>query len=240
MSLSELLTLYRNEARISPNVAHGSHLDYHQIALLQRVQEQLYMEHEWPNLRVSVEVTAPPLQRYTAIPDTIDMDGIRNVFARPTSADDWVELTFGVRTEDYNALDSAAGETGDYTQRWRPHQDVAAEVPDFNQIETWPIVNEDVILRFEAKRALLPLVDAQTDNTTLDGPLIALFAAVETLAAQKAEDTPLKIQAARARLDALKMKATPGDNRKTSMLPGTGRHSVRHANGRHHRFAPRN
>lgn len=229
MSLSELVAEYRHEARLSENTAHGTHVAEREVALLRRVQEQLYNAHEWPNLRITTSVVVPAGQRYTAFPTGVAAEGVRNVFAKSSGADDWFELDFGIRTEDYNFKDSDADETDDWVRRWRPHQDLAAEQPSFDSFEIWPIPALDTTIRFEAKRALTSLVDRGTDRTTLDGPLIALYAAAETLAANKAEDVPLKIQAAQARLDNLEMKATPGDNRRTSMLPGVTRHSHRHA-----------
>lgn len=224
MTLNDMLADLRNEARLSSDVAHGSHLQERHIALLRRVQEQLYGNHDWPNLTITQTVEIPAGQRFTGFPPGVIHDAVQNVFIRPAdNSAKWRELTFGVRTEDLNEFDSDADERSANVRRWQPYQSLDAEQTDFSLFELWPIPAVAVKVRFEAKRQLAPLADPDVDKSTIDGPVIVLFAAAELLAAQKSEDTPLKIEAARARLRLLKETAAPGDNRRVSMVPGATR-----------------
>lgn len=222
MSLNEMLAELRHEARISADVAHGSHLQVRYTSLMRRVQEQLYDQHDWPNLQIRADAAVAAGQRYTGFPATVNQNAIRDVFARPASGGSWAPLTYGIQTEHYNLKDSDAGETDTKPSRWQPYQTLAAEQTSFTLFELWPVPNQDTTVRFEAKRALAPLVDPDTDHSTLDGLVVVLYAAVELLAAQKSEDTPVKIQAAKARLENLTRRAAPGDNRRVSMVPRGG------------------
>jgi hypothetical protein len=228
MTLSEMLAELRFEARLSADVGHGSHLEARHTALLRRVQEQLYASHDWPNLRVTSDVTVPSGQRYTAYPETVQPDAIREVFARPADLPDpWKELTYGIEPAQLNQTNSDAGETAAQPSRWQPYQPLAAEQADFSMFELWPVPNQSTSIRFRGKRKLGPLVNPDTDRSTLDGMVVVLFAATELLASQKAEDAPIKGQAAQARLGMLLKRAAPGDNRRTSMVPGATRNPRR-------------
>lgn len=220
MTLTELLAELRDEARLSGDVAHGSHLNARHKALLRRTQEDLHAAHDWPALRLVRTATVPAGQRFTAYPTHIRFQNIIGAFASDTSGR-WIELAHGIGVDELNLHDSDADVRRPQPVRWAHYLDPGDEVISGNMFELWPIPDREVKIRFEAKRQLLPLVD-DADVTTLDGPLIAMFAAAEMLAAQKAEDAPFKLQKAQQRFDLLRSRQTRPTGQRTSMARPVG------------------
>ena len=72
-----------------------------------------------------------------------------------------------------------------------------------NQFELWPIPNAATVVRFRTMKKLPPMV-AGTDKCTIDGTLIVLAAAAETLARMKSDDASIKLQVATAHYNRLK------------------------------------
>lgn len=223
MQLGEMLSLLRAEARISPNVAHGSHTIPTHVALLRRVQEELYDAYAWPLLHTVGDVSLSPGERYSAFPSLLDYPGIVAAFAR-NAGTRWAELEFGIGIEQYNDVDSDGGATAQIVRRWRPYLSPLAEQVHTNMFEVWPVPDVPTTVRFTGKRRLMPLNDPNTDVSTLDGPLVVLHAAAEILAGQKAEDAALKLEKARARFSNLKARQSVQDNRRLNLsAPTSGR-----------------
>lgn len=226
MSLNDMLSELRYEARISGDFAHGSHLQERHIALLRRVQEELYDEHDWPMLKGVETVTVPAGQRYTAYPERTDFEGVLGVWGKAESSEQWSELTYGITVAELNHTDSDADERATSIRRWQHYVASGAEITNTNMFEVWPIPSEPNTLRFHRKRKLDPLVDPGTDHSTLDGPSIVLHAAAEILAGQKAEDAPLKLQKATQRVNLARARQQTPDNRRV-VFGGVGRMSNR-------------
>jgi len=212
MTLADMLTELRQEAGISPDVAHGSHLQPKHIALLRRVQEDVYHNFDWPNLNVTQSVTIFAGQRYVAYPAAFDFEGVRNVYQKAPNGD-WVPLAYGVGAAELNDVDSDADERRESPVRWQNYLSLAAEEINVNMAEVWPLPDREVVLRFEGKRKLMPLVNPDTDRSTVDGPVVVLQCAAELLARQKSEDAPIKIQKAQARMDSMRQRtSSPNSN----------------------------
>ena len=220
MTLSEMLTELRLEARISADVAHGTHLQTRYTGLLRRTQEEVYHSYDWPNLNVVQSVTIAPGQRYATYPDSLDFEGIRAVFQQ-TADDDWQELDYGIDAQHLNVSDSDAGETSGNVASWQNYLSLSAEQVNTNMFEVWPLPDRAVTLRFEGKRKLFPLVDPETDRSTVDGVIVVLHAAAELLAGQKAEDATIKIQKAQQRFDLMRQRTTAPN--KNKIVPNGGR-----------------
>lgn len=225
MTLSEMLTALRQEARISPNTAHGAHLNENYAALLRRTQEELYDTYDWPMLRIVQTMDVPADSRYLTYPARLTFEGIQTVYGLSTGAD-WFPLEYGIRAQHLNEYDSDKGEKSNTIHRWQHYLSTSAETVNQNMFEVWPVPNTATKLRFEGKRALTPLVN-DVDPSTIDGPLITLFAAVELLAAQKSEDASVKLQKAQARLDLIKRRQSAPDNRRISMSGSASRRILR-------------
>jgi len=215
MLMSEMLEMLRYEARLSTNAAHGVHLTPGHRSLLRRVQEELYDAYDWPHLKTTQDTTLAASDRYATYPSAFTFDGVEGVHAKDATGD-WTPLAYGVGFAEYNDTDSEAGEQDFPVRRWQNYFSTDAELVHQNMFEVWPVPDQTATLRFVGKRALFPLT-ADGHSSTLDGPLIVLHAAVELLAAQKAEDATLKLQKAQARMDLLKKRQTAPDNRPINM-----------------------
>jgi len=222
LTLRQMLTRLRAEARLSANVAHGAHLEAGHITLLERVQDDLYLANDWPMLQITETVNVPAGVRYSTYPTNIAFEGISRAFAK-TSTGDWHELTYGVGVEQLIASDSDAGATGDEVTHWQNYIAPSANPLTQNMFELWPVPAAAVDVRFTGKRTLQPLVNPDTDYSTIDGPVIFLTAAAELLAAQKAEDASLKLRAAAHRMELLRRRQTAPDNRRISLSGGFGK-----------------
>lgn len=209
MPLLEMLSELRFEARISADVAHGSHLQARHIALLRRVQDEVYHSFEWPWLNITVPATLTAGQRYLAYPAGLDQEGTDRVFARDPSGN-WQKLTYGIGADELNLHDSDANVRKDTILRWQNYTTPEADPVNTNMLEVWPLPDRAVDMRFEGKRALAPLVDPNTDRSTVDGMVVVLHAAAEILAGQKADDAPLKLQKAQERHRLLKLRQARG------------------------------
>src|SRR3546814_17968831 len=90
----------------------------------------------------------------------------------------------GIRSEDYAAYDSAAGERVDPVLRW----DVQF-TGTTDQIEVWPIpASNGMRLQVFGKKVLAPLIE-DDDRADLDDQLIVLNAEVALLARQESNGT---------------------------------------------------
>lgn len=219
MTLNEMLAELRLEARLSADVAHGSHLVNRYIGLLRRTQEEVYHGYEWPNLKITQTTTVQAGQRYVTYPAAFDFEGINRVFQKGADGD-WTELAYGINADDLNQIDSDANEQRDNIERWQNYLSLDAEQVNTNMMEVWPLPSREITLRFEGKRKLLPLQDQNTDRSTVDGIIVVLHAAAEILAGQKAEDAPLKLQKAQQRFDLMRQRTSnPNNNR---IVPNSG------------------
>jgi len=216
MSLNDMLAELRSEARISANVAHGAHLLPGHIALLRRVQEEVYSAYDWPSVQATGAVEAPAGARYLAYPTNIAFGGVREVYAKKPGCK-WQEISFGITPEHLNEYDSDDDERAPDVRAWANYASPDAEIVNQNMFEVWPIPDVDTKLRFHGRMALRPLADVDTDHSTVDGPIIVLHAAAEILAGQRAEDASLKLQKATGRYALLRQTQNAVDNRKVNM-----------------------
>lgn len=222
MSLNEMLTELRYEARLSGDVSHGSHLTDRYVSLLRRTQEEIYDTYDWPMLNVTSSVAFLVGQRYSAYPANMDLTGVSKLEVKMDGDEGWAELTYGIEAEQLNQHDSDADERHERVLRWNHYLAPGAEVVNTNMFELWPLPTTGGMLRFSGKRKLNPLTDVNTDHSTLDGMAIVLHAAGEILAGQKAEDAQLKIQKAQARIMGQRQAQSKPDNRPLSMYPTAG------------------
>lgn len=215
-TLSEMLADLRAEAGISQNIAHGVTAVEPHKALLRRVQEELYLAYDWPHLQTSTIVSVSAGTRYKAYPDTFTFDGIERAWTKDAS-DRWVPLGYGISTEELNVYDSDTDERAYPVRSWQNYMQPTGDTSN-NMFEVWPIPDTDTSIKFEGKRAIFPL-EADDKTSTLDGPVIVLFAAAELLARQKSDDAGLKLQKGMDRLRLLKIRQR-GKNARPANLAG--------------------
>lgn len=213
LTLAQMLDRLKGEAGISQNAAHALSVRDSYIQLLQRTQEELYIQHEWPHLKVQRQMALPAGQRYHQYPADLEFTGINQAWS--VDGGNWYPVGFGIDPIMFNDYNSDAGERSTPLQRWDNYADAA----DGNMFEVWPIPDVDTVIRFEGRKKLGPLIE-DTDKSTLNGIMIVLYAAADLLARSKAEDAPLKLQRAQQFLRAVKVKM--GANKTGPFILGGG------------------
>lgn len=221
-TLTRLLDLYRAECRLSANPAHNSADRDRQINHIQRTQEWLWDDFDWPLLRVERTIVLQDGQRYYDLPDDLAIDRISKIELFYDSS--YVPLPCGLDANHYTAYNSDLDERQDPAQRWRISED--------EQLEIWPIPSTDgdettlnSTLKITGIRNLNPLV-ASDDRADLDDRLIILFCAAEYLAANGAKDAQLKMEQANKRLLKLRGQQMPR-NRFRMFGVGQGKYRTR-------------
>jgi len=195
LTLLEMLSDLRSELRSSLNPAHNTSARNHHVALLPRMQRTLWAEHDWAHLRVRREIELQAGQRYYDPPESLPIDRVETVEVR--WGGDWLFLSNGITNTHYSLYDSDLDERSWPVENWQLYED--------DQIEVWPVPSENAtpatkegVLRLTGIKALDPLVD-DGDRSTLDGPMLVLFAAANELAAAGRDNAGLVLQAAERR-----------------------------------------
>jgi hypothetical protein len=195
-TLLKLLQDYRSEARLSGNPAHNTNVRESQVRRLQRIQEWLWEEHDWPHLRVERFISVQAGQRFYSPPDDLTIDRIHRIEVR--YGEEWCELAPLIPSEAYSQWDSERDERSWPVSRWRIYEN--------DQIELWPIPDDNAdavtlegVLKITGIRSLRPLVQ-DDDRSDLDDRMLVLFAAAEELAASGAQDAQFKADAAQKRV----------------------------------------
>lgn len=198
-TLGVMVDMLRSEIRDSNNPALGINARASYVNYLQRMQEDLYDDFDWPFLRFAFDKRLQAGERYYDIPTGIVLEGIQAV--RLKWGGIWSgNLDRGITPEDYSAYDSERDVRVDPVQKWDLFGD--------RQFEVWPVPasNSDAVsnnlLRFTGKEALPSLIN-DADRAVLDDRLIVLSVAAEILAARKAPDAQAKLQIANRRFKRL-------------------------------------
>jgi hypothetical protein len=187
-TLLRLLDLYRAECRLSLNPAHNAQVRDTQVSHLQRMQDWLWSDFNWPILIVERFLTTQDGQRFYGPPDDVRIDRIVSMAIKRDDA--YFPLLAGIDDAHYAAYDSEKDERQWPPQRWKISED--------ERIEIWPIpdtnydpVSQEGRIKVRGVRNLQPLVD-DDHRADLDDRLIVLFCAAEHLASQGAKDASLK------------------------------------------------
>lgn len=204
-TLLRLLDMYRAESRLSLNPAHNSGARDTQVSHIQRVQNWLWSDFDWPVLLVERFLGVQDGQRYYDTPEGIQIDRVKSLAIKRD--DVYVPLHSGIDDCHYAAYDSEKDERQWPPQRWKISED--------EQIEIWPIpdsnysaVSQEGRIKVRGIRDLKPLVN-DDDRADLDDRLITLFCAAEYLAGQGAKDASLKQNQALAHYAKLRGQQTP-------------------------------
>jgi hypothetical protein len=149
------------------------------IRKLQRHQDQLYEQYDWPHLHVWRDVSLSAGQTLYDFPSDLNLEQIEGAWTR--YGRQWFPLIRDLSPPHYGQFDSDDDERFAPAMRWH----LRGGEGDF---EVWPVPSDnDQVVRFVGKKALGPLVD-DSDTCDLDSNLIVLFAAAEILARRKATD----------------------------------------------------
>lgn len=209
-TLEKVLTDLRAEARLSLNAQHNVQARDHQVALIQREQERLWGEFDWPHMIVDRFIPAQAGQRFYdpasvlnemgEVKNDMSIDRISRIDVKTDG--EWMTLINGVEAAEYAAHDSFEGDRAWPPRRWRLYED--------EMIELWPVPDQDAdpatqegYIRITGIRKCRPLV-ANGDRLELDDQMVALFAAAALLAADGAPDAQLKLELANRRYNSAK------------------------------------
>lgn len=195
-TLDKLLNGLRAEARLSLDPAHNTNDRAAQVMHLQRVQEWLWDDHDWPFLRVERTIPVVAGQRFYDFPEDLSLDRVEKLEFFADGA--WCLLAPGIDSGCYTIRNPELGETDWPPRRWRLYEDAAETDQANTRFEIWPVPDRDLDsstldgqLKFTGIRRLQPLV-ADTDRADLDDRMIVLFAAAERLASAGSKDAKLK------------------------------------------------
>lgn len=199
--------------------------------LLQREQERLYWDYNWPFLRVQRSIVLAAGQRYYDAPE--DLNFARIVSIEVFWGNNWQPLERGITPEDYNYFNSDADVRSDPAEKWdmiltgaEGDTEAAGE-----QLEIFPIPATAGELRLVGFANLQPFI-ADNDVCTLDPTLLSLFASAELLARDQRADAQAKLTAANrlyAKMRGASDRRTPSN--KFSMAGGGDCNSRRYYNG---------
>lgn len=209
-TLEKVLTDLRAEARLSLSAQHNINVRDAHIALIQREQDRLYGEFDWPHLVVERFIPVQKGQRFYdpqvafneagVAKNDIHIERISRVDVKTDG--EWFRLATGIGAAEYAAYDSFKDERAWPTRHWRLYED--------EMIEIWPIPDQDAnpatqdgYLRITGVRKLRPLAQ-NGDRLDLDDQMVALFAAAALLAASGEKDAQLKLEAANRRFSFVK------------------------------------
>lgn len=191
-TLESLLTDLRAEVGQSTNPALGRNARDMLVTTIQRTQERLWQDYDWPHLRVRKDIQLQAGSRYYDFPTDIDIDRIEKIEIKYGSI--WQPVSYGFDESFFAIHDSDEDQRSDPVERWREYS--------ASQFEVWPMpatngdaTNLDRYLRVTGISNLSALV-AESDTADLDDRLIVLYAAAEVLARQKATDAQAKLELA--------------------------------------------
>lgn len=201
-TLEDILNSVRAEARLSLAPAANSQVHDTQVLLIQREQERLWEDYNWPHLRVEKTFALQAGQYEYAVPDTLSIDRVEKIEVYDGSY--WRPLIPGIGPNQFSLYETALDQRSWPVRHWRPTDD--------DQIEVWPIPSQngdattlDGYLKVTGIRNLNTFI-ADNDRADLDDRLISLYVAGGILAATGAKDAQLKLEAANKLYSRLKGK----------------------------------
>ena len=200
-SLLNLRAMFRAEIGAASSVAMGVNTENQFDHLLRRTQDILWAEHDWEFGQIERDEPLLAGERYYAFDNDIDFQRIIKCEVKHDGK--WRPVEYGIGTEQYNSLDSEAGEVSSPVDRWKHHEN--------DMFEVWPVPDyTGMSLRFTSYRKLPPLI-APSDTAILDDNLIVLRAAAEYLARTGSKDAQAKLAQATIHFNRLKGQAAKID-----------------------------
>lgn len=200
-TLVKLVDDLRAEIRASLNPAHNSQAHDAQVKLLQRTQDWLYEDYDWPHLKIERLYPAQAGQRYYDFGADFDLERINEVSFKVDGR--FRPLLPEITDAHYLAHDSDLDARAWPIRAWRIHEN--------DEVEAWPIADQngdattyEGYFKVKGIKRLAPFI-ADTDRADLDDRLIVLYAAAEMLGAKEGQT---KLSLANDRAATLRGKLT--------------------------------
>lgn len=196
VSLGQLVTSLRFEVGQSSSAAAGLNQRDQLVYILNRVEEELSLNWDYPGLIVDRDIPLVTGTRYYAYPSDLPFGAITNAWLVYNTL--FGELTYGIGPEQFALFNSNTGFTSWPVERWMHNGDSGL-------FELWPVpsqappatpTSQAALVRLRGPRLITPMV-ADGDVCTLPATVIVLFAAAEVLARQKSPDAGLKLDKAK-------------------------------------------
>lgn len=200
--LQEVVAQLRAETGRNQSVAVGTSEVDNLKEHLRRMQELLYDDYDWPFLTIERSVDLQAGQRFYDFPSDLNYDRLNAVKFKYGNV--YCDVERGITFDDYSTYDSPEGVRSSPLIKWDIRNTGTVE-----QLEAWPIPNEDGTLHFFGTKNLSALIE-DDDRLDLDDRLVVLFAAAEILARQKSPDAKNKLDLANARLLKLRANSSNG------------------------------
>jgi hypothetical protein len=186
-----MLTDLRSEVGHSTNVAHGINDRDTLLYYLNRVQDNLVIDYDWPQLIIDRDIKVADGQRYYPYPTDLAFEDIGHIWVLINTV--YNELGYGIGPYEMVVWNSDLGFKSWPTQKWMHH-------PDDNTFELWPIPDgsaqaANALVRLRGTKTVPKMIN-DSDVSTLPDHLLTLFAAVEILQRDDAKDAALKLQKA--------------------------------------------
>ena len=188
--LRDMLTDLRAELGHSTNVAHGINDRDTLIYYLDRTQQDLYRDYDWPQLIIDRDTDMVQGQRYYQYPVDLTFEDVSKLWLISDS-NMWISnVTYGIGPREMRLYDSEAGAQSWPPRRWQHNA-------DSGMFEIWPIPDATTTdhagrLRMRGTKTVKKMVN-DSDEATLPDHLIVLFCAAEILARDEAKDAQLKM-----------------------------------------------
>jgi len=189
VTLASLRDQLRAEIGASANPAMGQNAVHQMNHILNRTQERLWADFDWPQLVIDRDVPMVDGQRFYSLGNDIDFNRVFSTDVKYSAT--WRPVSFGISTANYNELDPEENDKQDPVMAWDTSED--------GNIEVWPTPASTgtTKMRFRAIKKLQKM-SADADVSMLDDKLIVLFSAADMLAHAKAPDAGVKLQLANA------------------------------------------
>ena len=191
VTLVDLVHDLRAEIGHSLNPAQGLNTEESLMYLLDRVQQQLWVEFDWPMKRGNRYVFVDRGQNFLPYPADMTFSGIVRIHwvERSSPGGKWKPLEYNINIlDDFGQVEDDLNTHLGPPRRWDNN-------PTENTIQLWPIPDRDIALRLHGLRECKRMKLA-SDKCELDSVLIVMRAAAELAVRQKLADAQVKVEAA--------------------------------------------
>lgn len=192
--LSQLITNLRHETGQSATLALGQQTRDRFKHILNRVQRELWVNHQWPVQQIERDVALLQGGRYYAYPAGLGFDGVQHVWVK--NGTEWLKLGYGIGPDELSFYNSEENFRSWPIAKWD-------HVGETGMIEVWPVPSQAGTMRMAGRKTLVEMV-AESDVSQLDGDVIVFYAAAEILAEQKSQRANLMLEKAKALLARVK------------------------------------